>query len=79
MSADVLAKLEEIFRDVFEDASIVLRDETVADDIEGWDSESHVRMVVVVEEAFGIRFANREITAWQNAGDIRRSIERHLA
>ena len=78
MSESVLAKIERIFRDIFEDDSLEVSDETVADEVELWDSVSHVRMVVVVEEAFGVRFANREIVAWENVGDIRRSIEARL-
>jgi acyl carrier protein len=67
-------KLADLFRDFFDDEAIELRDETVADDIEDWDSLNHVKLVVAIEQGFAVKFSNREIASWQNVGDMKRSI-----
>ena len=67
---DILAKVQEIFRDELEVEDLVLTDETTADDVEEWDSLSHVQLVVALEKAFGIKFTSREILSWDNVGDL---------
>jgi acyl carrier protein len=71
-------RLTDVFREVFDDPNVELRDETVAADIEDWDSLNHVKLVVAIEERFGIKFSNREIGSWKNVGDIRRSLASKL-
>jgi acyl carrier protein len=65
--------------EVFDDEAIQLRDETVAADIEEWDSLNHVKLVVAIEETFRVEFSNREIAGWENVGDIRRAIAARLS
>lgn len=67
---DILAKVQEVFRDELEIEDLVLTDETTADDVEEWDSLSHVQLVVALEKAFGIKFTSREILSWDNVGDL---------
>ena len=67
---DVLSKVEEIFREELEVDDLQLTDETTADDVEEWDSLSHVQLVVALEKAFGIKFSSREIHSWDNVGDL---------
>lgn len=67
---DILAKVQEVFRDELEVEDLVLNDETTADDVEEWDSLSHVQLVVALEKAFGIKFTSREILSWDNVGDL---------
>ena len=67
---DILAKVQEVFRDELEVEDWVLTDETTADDVEEWDSLSHVQLVVALEKAFGIKFTSREILSWDNVGDL---------
>ena len=57
---------------------LLLTDETTADDVEEWDSLSHVQLVAAMEEAFGIEFKSREILSWENIGDLIDSIEKKL-
>lgn len=73
--SEILAKVEEIFREELEVDDLVLTDETTADDVEEWDSLSHVQLVAAMEEAFGIEFKSREILSWENIGDLIDSIE----
>ena len=67
---EILARVEDIFREELEQSDLVLTDETTADDVEGWDSLSHVQLVAAMEEAFGIEFKSREILSWENVGDL---------
>ena len=67
---DILAKVQEVFRGELEVEDLVLTDETTADDVEEWDSLSHVQLVVALEKAFGIKFTSREILSWDNVGDL---------
>jgi acyl carrier protein len=76
--SEILAKVEEIFREELELDDLVLTDETTADDVEEWDSLSHVQLVAAMEEAFGIEFKSREILSWENIGDLIDSIEKKL-
>ena len=59
--AEVTKKLQEIFRDVFDDDSIVLFDEMTSNDVEDWDSLSHINLISDIEANFGITFTTDEI------------------
>jgi acyl carrier protein len=63
-------KLQEIFRDLFDDESIVLTDDTSAKDIAGWDSLTNVKLIVRVERAFKIRFSTGELVEIGNVGEL---------
>lgn len=63
-------KLNEVFRDVFDDDSIVVCDTTTADDIEDWDSLEHINLVVAVEKKFGIKFNMGEVNNFKNVGEM---------
>lgn len=67
---DILSKVEDIFREELEVDDLQLTDETTADDVEEWDSLSHVQLVVALEKAFGIKFSSREILSWDNVGNL---------
>ena len=75
---ELLKRVEEIFREELEQEDLVLSDETTADDVDGWDSLSHVQLVAAMEEAFGIEFKSREILSWDNVGDLIDSIEKKV-
>lgn len=67
---DVFEKLNEVFRDVFDDDEIAVVDETTADDIEDWDSLEHINLVVAVEEKFHIKFKMGEVNNMKNVGEM---------
>ncbi|WP_066807576.1 acyl carrier protein [Sphingomonas asaccharolytica] len=67
---EILAKLTEIIRDQLDEDDIVLNMSTLASSVEGWDSLAHVRVMIGVEEAFGIRFQTSEITSLKNVGEL---------
>ncbi len=72
---NVYPDLEEVFREVFEDDLIQLTPETTAEDIEGWDSMSHVNLMIAVELKFGVDFTQREAMSFENVGQLARTIE----
>jgi acyl carrier protein len=72
-------KLNLIFREVFDDDTLQIRPEMTADDVDGWDSLSHVNLIVAVETAFRIRFNRKELLTFKNVGDLLRCIEGKIA
>ncbi len=62
--------IAEIFEDVMDVDDVTLEDTTTADDIEEWDSLSHVRLIVAIERQFGIKFSNSEVENLKQFGDI---------
>jgi len=67
---DILARLTEIFHDVFLDDDLTISPQTTAKDVEGWDSVSHIDMILNVEKTFGVRFSSREVSRLQNVGEL---------
>lgn len=68
--ADVYNKLNEIFREIFLDDSIVANPQMTAADVERWDSLSHIDMMMMVESAFGVRIPTRVVTGMKNVGEL---------
>jgi len=67
---EVLKQVNEIFVDVLDDEEINLSEGTTAGDVEGWDSLSHIQLVVAIEKQFKLRFTSREIQSWSNVGEM---------
>ena len=67
---EVYEKLNNVFRDVFDDESIVVKPETTSNDIEDWDSLEHINLIVAVENEFGIKFNMGEVTTMKNVGEM---------
>ena len=67
---EIRTKIQDIFRDTFNDTSIVIDDDTNADDIDEWDSFNHINLVAAIEKAFDIRFALGELQELANVGDM---------
>ena len=75
--SEIYAKLTPVFEDVF-DEEIALTPELSADDVEDWDSVTHIRLILAIEEAFGVKFAAAEIGEPENVGELVALIERKL-
>ena len=75
----ILADVQNIFRDVFDEEELVIKDETNADDIEDWDSLAQVRLTVAIEKKFGIKFDFGELTALHNVGEMLELIGKKMA
>jgi acyl carrier protein len=62
-------RINEIFRDVFDDETITVEDSTTADDVEDWDSLEHINLIVAMEDEFGMKFTMGEVTGMKNVGE----------
>jgi acyl carrier protein len=71
-------KLNRIFCEVFDDDAISISPEMTANDIDGWDSLSHVNLIVAIEAKFNIRFSQKELLTFRNVGDLMSCIERKI-
>lgn len=68
-----------LFRDVFDDASITVFDSMTAQDVEGWDSLTHINLIVAAEKAFKVKFTTKDIQSLSNVGEFIALIQRKLA
>jgi acyl carrier protein len=66
---EVYERLKKIFLDVF-DSETEIGDQTTAADVEGWDSLSHIRLILAVEKEFRVRFAASEVGMLKNVGEL---------
>lgn len=67
---ELLERLKEIFIDVFDDEDIALSEDTTASDIDGWDSLSHIVLIGVIEDEFGIKFDMERLSELKNVGSM---------
>lgn len=65
-----MTQVQEIFRTVLQNESVVLTDETTAEDVPGWDSLTHVVIISEIEKHFGVRFSIREMLSWKTVGKM---------
>jgi acyl carrier protein len=73
---EIYPRLTKIMRDVFDDDNLVVTPELTANDVEGWDSVSHITLIVAIEEAFGIKFKSAELEKMKNVGQLVEQIEK---
>jgi len=71
---EILSEVQDIFRDILDNEDIQLAESTTADDVEEWDSLTHIQLVVAVEKHFKIKFSSKEILCWTNVGDLLNSV-----
>ena len=76
---ETFEQLNSVFCRVFDDNDIKISSETTANDIDGWDSLSHVNLVVAIEKHFRIKFKSSEIMKWKNVGQMQESIKEKLS
>ncbi len=66
----IYARLNKVFRDVFDDDSITVTPKTTANDIEDWDSLEHITLIAAVEKEFKMKFKMGEISSMKNVGEM---------
>lgn len=76
--AEAINVLAPVFHDVFDDDSIVLSPEMAANNIDGWDSQTHVMLTVAAEQRFGIKFRTAELESLRNVGHFAQVISAKL-
>ncbi|HBH96107.1 MAG TPA: acyl carrier protein [Ruminococcaceae bacterium] len=67
---EIYSRLNDVFRDVFDDDSITVNESTTANDIEDWDSLNHITLIDAVESEFGVRFTMGEVSGMKNVGEM---------
>ena len=70
MSNNIQSRLTQTMRMVFDDAGLVIDRATTAQDVEGWDSLTHINLIVAIEREFKIRFVTSEIQGLKNVGEL---------
>ena len=75
--AEIMERLNEVFRDVFDDSSITVDDNTTSKDIEDWDSLEHINLVGAVEQEFKMRFKMKEVSSMKNVGEMADIVAEH--
>lgn len=75
---DILDKMTEIFRDLFDDESLELTEETSSSDVDGWDSLMNISIISTIEEEFDISFSIKDAAGLKTIGEIMDKIETKL-
>lgn len=68
--SDIIKRLTDVFRDVFDDDSLIIGESTTSADIDDWDSIEHINLIGAVEDEFGMRFKMREVSGMKNVGEM---------
>lgn len=76
---DIMGKLGDIFREVFDDEELTILPETNSDDIEDWDSLEQINLIIAIEKEFEIKFDLSEVKTLENVGQMAELIEKKLA
>ncbi len=71
----IYSRLSELFQDVFDDDSIEVTPQLAAKDVDGWDSITHIRLILTIEKAFKIKFSTSEVGKLENVGDLAKLIQ----
>lgn len=69
-TSEIYAKITAVLCEVLENDSIKAEAGMTAKDVDDWDSFSHIRIVLGVEQAFGVKFATPEIAQFENIGQL---------
>lgn len=72
---EIFEKLNEIFRDVFDDEDITVTEATTAADVDGWDSLTHIMLLSAIEDEFDVQFDMKAVQGLKNVGDMAELIE----
>ena len=75
---EILKKITEIARDVFDNDDVELTEATTAADVEEWDSLSHLSLISDIEDELGIRFTLAEVSGSKNVGELVDAIIKHM-
>lgn len=67
---EIRNRVQKVFRDVFEDAELIVSEKTTAADIPTWDSLTHISLILALEEEFKIEFTSLEVTSMSCVGDL---------
>ena len=66
----IVTKLEQVFRKVFSDESLIISREMSANDVAGWNSLNHMILVSEIEKTFSIKFKLKDLNKMHKVGDM---------
>lgn len=75
---EIIEELQEIFREIFDEDDLAISRDTTAEDIEDWDSLTHMQLIIEIEKKYGIKFTTGEIKKAANVGEFIDIIEEKL-
>ena len=75
---EIKERLEQIFREIFDDPELKISLETTAEDIEDWDSLTHMQLILKIENEFNIKFTISEIKQASNVGEFIEIIKKKI-
>ena len=75
---EIYERLNDVFRDVFDDDSLVVTETTTAADIEEWDSLANINIIVSIESEFNVKFNMDEISSMKNVGEMAKIISERM-
>ena len=68
--SEIILKVNNVFKDVFDDENLIIDRNTSSDNIEDWDSLNHIILIVEIEKKLSIRFNSGEISTFKNVGEM---------
>jgi len=77
-TTEIYAKITTVLQEVLENKILEARPELTAKDVDEWDSFSHIRIILGLEQAFGVKFATPEIAQFENLGQLAALISEKL-
>jgi acyl carrier protein len=66
----IYERLTQVLMDVFDDDTIKATPQLSAKDVDGWDSLTHIRLILTIEKVFNVKFTTSEIGKLENVGDL---------
>jgi len=69
-------RLQRVFRNVFDQPQLTVNEHTTADDVDGWDSITHLDLIVAIEKEFNLQISGFEVMQLHNVGDLQSLITR---
>ena len=75
---EIMERMNKVFREVFDNDHIAVKEETTASDVEGWDSLTHITLIFALEEQFGVKLAMKEVLELKNVGQMADCVLRYL-
>ncbi len=77
--SDFDERVQKVFREVFDNEQLTVSRETQAKDVEGWDSLTHITLIMTLEDTFKIKFTTREVMGFENVGEMMDCLRGKLA
>lgn len=74
----IKTKLNSIFQDIFDNKTLQINESMTANDVPGWDSITHITLIVAVEKAFKVSLTTKEVNSLRNVGDLIQILQRKI-